>query len=178
LAAQLAELHAKVARLEAALKQAEKGTPSGTTDKGGLAGKDDKTGEKPPGGRVSAQFQNCVQCHQTRPSGPLPPSHLDKPGVKDVGTKEGGNAETGDNKGDEKSGGVGDKKMGKGMDAMDPDEMMGQMMQKMGEMMQMMGKMNGKGMSSMGDKMKGMGMKDKDMKGMKGMEMKDKAKGR
>ena len=27
--------------------------------------------------RVAAKFQNCIACHQTRPSGPLPPSHLD-----------------------------------------------------------------------------------------------------
>lgn len=58
-----------------------------------------------------------------------------------------------------------------GVEAMKPDEMMGQMMQNMGEMMQMMGQMQGNGMSTMG----GMGDKQKmgmgKMKGMRGMGM-------
>jgi hypothetical protein len=69
--------------------------------------------------------------------------------------------------------------MGGGMEAMKPDEMMGQMMQKMGQMMQMMGEMQGKGtgggrgmmgmdkmMGGMGGGMAGMGgkgMEDDDM---------------
>ena len=135
LAGQIAELHAKVAKLEAALAKGQTGKPS-------MSG----MGTKPDAGMGS------------------------------MGMKED----------DKMMGAMGGKKKGMsggmGMDAMEPDEMMSQMMQNMGQMMQMMGKMKGKGMSSMGDKEKmdtdmvsdkGMDTKDKNMKGMKGMAMKD-----
>ncbi len=138
LASQLKDLHAKVARLEAALAKNQPGkTP-------GMPGMGDK-------------------------------ADAGKDGKPDVGM--------GGMEDDKMMGGMGGKKKGMaggmdGMDAMEPDEMMGQMMQNMGQMMQMMGKMKGKAMSSMGDKQKmGMGMmgeKDKDMKGMKSRDMKDK----
>ena len=194
LASQIAELQAKVVRLEAALKQDNKNTPSGTPDKGGLAGKQDK-----PSDRISAKFQNCAQCHLTRPSGPLPLSHLEKAGGKDVGTKpdgmEGMDAKkpAGDT-GEKKKGAgmgkgmMGDKGMGmgmmadkkkaagmgmkdmdekKGMGAMggDKSEMMDQQMMKMMQMMQQMMEMKMKMMSGMSD------MKPMTTPGMKDMEM-------
>ena len=114
LTGQIAELHAKVARLEAALP---KSLPGKTPGMSGM-------GTKPDEG---------------------------KGGMED----------------DKMMGGMGDKKKGMaggmGMDAMEPDEMMGQMMQNMGQMMQMMGQMKGKGMSGMG------GMGDKQKAGMGGM---------
>jgi Spy/CpxP family protein refolding chaperone len=78
---------------------------------------------------------------------------------------------------------MGDQKMGQGMmgmggmEAMKPDEMMGQMMQKMGQMMQMMGQMQGKGkgmgggmgMMDMGGMMGGMGGGKKGTGGMPGI---------
>ena len=145
LADQIRQLNAKVARLEAALKQDPKATPSGVPDKGGMAGMQDKTGGNPPGGRVSAKYQNCLQCHQKRPSGPLPPSHLEVAEGSDKGAKQDDKTGTG----------------GTGMGTKDGDEMMEMM--KMMEMMQMkmkkmMGGMGGGGMDGMAMGGKGMGM--------------------
>lgn len=150
LAEQIRLLNAKVVRLEATLKQDRKGTPSGTPDKGGLEDRQDKTGGDPPGGRVSARFQNCLQCHQTKPSGPLPPSHLEKAGGSDTGMVEG--------------------RAAAGQREPQPDKGMGMMGGKgmgMGMMDEGMGMMGGKsmGMGMMGDAKKpagGMGMMDMD----------------
>ena len=172
LADQITELHAKVAKMEAILKQGETGTPSATPDKGGLASKQDKTGGEQPGGRASAKFQNCVQCHQTRPSGPLPVSHLEAVAKKDVGAKQDGMA------------GMGDKKTPEaGKDGMGMGMMGGKGMGMMGG--KGMGMMGGKGMGMMEGKgmgmMEGKGMGMMEGKGMgmmegKGMEMGDNKK--
>ena len=156
LADQITELHAKVAKMEAILKQGETGTPSGTPDKGGLVSKQDKTGGDQPGSRASAKFQNCVQCHQTRPSGPLPVSHLEAVAKKDVGAKQDGMAAMGDKKTSE----VGKDGMGMGMMGAKGMGIMGG---------KGMGKMEGKGMEMGDNKMPvgGKGMKDMDAK--KGM---------
>ena len=150
IASQIAELHAKVARLEAALKQDPKATASGMPGMSGMGAPSDKTGADAPG-RVSAKFQNCLQCHQSRPSGPLPPSHLEKAGAADAAAKDGGMAGMP---------GMGDKKK--------PAVGMG-----------MMGMMEGKGMGMMGmDKMKDMGMPaDKKSAGGMGMSDMDEMKG-
>ena len=179
LASQIAELHAKVARLEAALNRDHKDPAPGTQDTGGLSDAQDKTGADAPNDRVSGKFQNCLQCHQTRPSGPLPTSHLEQAGNSDKGRKQSGKARMGGNK----------KSMG-GND-MDMDEMngMGAMaggasppsaeMKMMDMMMSMMEKMmaggsmkpaagnTGMGGGEMGMKMeKMMGMMEKMMGGM------------
>lgn len=93
LASQIAELHAKVAKLEAVLKQNSNGTPSDTSEQEGEAGTQEKAGGDAPSDRVSAKFQNCIQCHQTRPRGPLPPSHLEMAGDNNNGTAEAGAAD-------------------------------------------------------------------------------------
>ena len=81
LTSQLVELQEQVARLEAALKQNSNGTASDTPAQSDPAGTQDTTsGGAPAGSRIRATHQNCLQCHQTRPSGPLPPSHLERLG--------------------------------------------------------------------------------------------------
>ena len=77
LAEQIKLLTAKVARLEAALPQDTKGTPPAAPGKVDAAASQDKSGA-PAGYRIAAKYQNCAQCHQTRPSTPLPASHLEK----------------------------------------------------------------------------------------------------
>ena len=169
LADQIRQLNAKVARLEAALNPDIKTTPSGAPDKGVQAGKPDRAEGVPPGNRISAKYQNCLQCHQKRPSGPLPPSHLEMAEGSDKGATQGDKTGTGDNKtlADGKAG-MGDKGMGmmggKGMG-------MG-MMSGRGMGMGMMDEK--KGMSGMGGGMTGMGgmsggMADMDMMEMMGM---------
>ena len=87
LAEQVQQLREKVAKLEAALSQGQETgqsspkNPGQGTGRGAAAG-DTGVGQ---GGRASAKFQNCIQCHQTRPSGPLPASHLEKAGGVDLG---------------------------------------------------------------------------------------------
>lgn len=81
MSSQLMKLQEQVARLEAALNQNSSRMPSGTPAQGGQAGTQDTTsGGAPAGSRIRATHQNCLQCHQTRPSGPLPPSHLERLG--------------------------------------------------------------------------------------------------
>ena len=151
---QVQQLRAKVAKLEAALSQGQESGQSSPRNPGqgtgtGAAAGDTGAGQ---GGRVSAKFQNCIQCHQTRPSGPLPPSHLETVGDIDTGTAGGGGL--GKKSGGKSGGGMGMKGMGKmgggksggGMGMMDDDS------DEMG-----MGKMSG-GKSSGGS----MGMMDDD----------------
>ena len=81
MSSQLMKLQEQVARLEAALNQNSSRMPSGTPAQGGQAGTQDTTsGGAPAGSRIRATHQNCLQCHQTRPSGPLPSSHLERLG--------------------------------------------------------------------------------------------------
>lgn len=141
---QLSELQAKVARLEAALNHkssAAKASSQATQN----------AGTSTSGPQVSAKYQNCTQCHQTRPSGPLPASHLESPG---------GNKPTA-----EPSATVGQQAPDKGMGKMGADKGM-EMGMGMG-----MGKGMGKGMGmGMMEKMDGMmGMMEKMMGGMGGM---------
>ena len=152
LADQIRQLNDKVTRLEAALPQAPKGAPSGAPEKGGQADKPDKVEGVPPGKRISAKYQNCAQCHQKRPSGPLPPSHLEMAEGSGNAAKQDDTAGTGDNKtpADGKAG-MGDKGMG----------MMGG---------KGMGGMGGMGMGGMGGDNAGMGgMADMEMMEMMGM---------
>lgn len=179
LAEQIRQLNAKIARLEAALPQDPKGATTGVLGKVDSAPNQDKTGA-PAGYRIATKYQNCIQCHQTRPSTPLPYSHLEKTGDKAAPAMAGGMAGMGDKM--KPAGGMGmgmmDNMMGMGgkkMGMKDADEMT-EMMQMM-EMMQMkMKKMMGGmgsdtksagGMSMGGDK-GGMGMMD-GMMGMGGM---------
>ena len=142
LASQIAELRAKVAKLEAALKQDDKGMSSGSPDEGGLAGTQDKTGGDPAD----------------------PGTNQDDKAGLDAKKPAGGMGMMG-GKGMEMMA----EKKAAGMDAMGGDkaELMDQQMMKMMEMMQMMMEMKmGKGMGSgMPD------MKDTQPPGMKGMEM-------
>ena len=142
LAEQIKLLIAKVARLEAALPQDPKGTPPAVPGKVDAAAGPDKSGA-PAGYRIAAKYQNCLQCHQTRPSTPLPPSHLEKtadkaapamagmPGMNDPPKPDGGMA------------GMANKPKPAGMG--------------------MMGMMGGKGMGMMDGMMGGMGSKKKPM---------------
>ena len=123
LASQLSELQAKVARLEAALNhKSSAAKPSSQATQ--------NAGTSTSGPQVSAKYQNCTQCHQTRPSGPLPASHLEFPS---------GNKPT-----TEPSATVGQQAPDKGMAKMGADKGMGMgmgMMEKMDKMMGMMEKM-------------------------------------
>ena len=184
LAEQIKLLNAKVARLEAALPQDTKGTPPAAPGKVDAAASQDKSGA-PAGYRIAAKYQNCLQCHQTRPSTPLPPSHLEKtadeamtgmPGMSDPPKPDGGMP------------GMADKAkpagMGMGMMGM-MDGMMGGMG---GKKKAMAG--GGSAMPMMDDKMdmmSGMGGKkpampmmddDMDMMGMMGMGSMGGAKGK
>ena len=154
LAEQIKLLNAKIARLEAALPQDPKGTTSGVSGKVNSAANQDKTGA-PPGYRIAAKYQNCLQCHQSRPSTALPPSHLEKTGDIAMPAMAAGKAGTNDKMKPAGSMGMGmmDDMMGMGgkkMGMKDGDEL-SEMMQMM-EMMQMkMKKMMG-GMGGMSDK--------------------------
>ena len=148
LAEQIKLLHAKVARLEAALPQDPKGTAPAAPGKVDAAASQDKSGA-PAGYRIAAKYQNCLQCHQTRPSTPLPPSHLEKaadkamagmPAMSDPPKPAGGMP------------GMADKAKPAGMG--------------MGMMDGMMGGMGGKKKPMAGGGMMG-GMKDDAMGGMK-----------
>ena len=189
LAEQIRQLNAKVARLEAALPPDPKGTPPAAPVKADAAVSQDKSGGAPAGYRIASKYQNCLQCHQTRPSTPLPPSHLEKtaeraapamagmPGMSDSPKPAGGMPGMGDKP---KPAGMEMDMMGgkndmAGMGMKDGDEMMEMM--KMMEMMQMkmkkkmMGGMSDKNMSSGSGSMAGMssGNDDMDMMDMMGM---------
>jgi Spy/CpxP family protein refolding chaperone len=81
LADQVKLLKDKVARLESALSQGQGGGQPSAMGRGpgmtmGAMAGDTTTVD---GARVAPQFQDCARCHQTRPSGSLPSSHLEKP---------------------------------------------------------------------------------------------------
>jgi len=122
LASQILELQAKVARLEAALNRDHKDPLSGTSDTEGVSDSQDKSGSDSSNNRVSSKFQNCLQCHRTRPNGQLPVSHLEPAGGSDKGTKSGGMSRMGASKKPASGKSMG-MMGGKGMDMMDMDEM-------------------------------------------------------
>lgn len=89
LATQLSELQAKVARLEAAISGKTGKSPATMplqNDTANMQGRsnqatsDAASSQIPPGFQLNAGYQNCLQCHRTRPTGPLPPSHLERIG--------------------------------------------------------------------------------------------------
>lgn len=172
LAGQIAELRAKVAKLEAALKQDHKGMPSGSPDKGGLAGTQDKTGGDPAD-------RGTNQDDKAGAAAKKPAGGTGMMGGKGMGMMA-----------EKKAAGIAmmdmDKKKGMGEMGGDKggmmDQQMMQMMQMMQQMMEMkmmemkMGKGMGSGMPDMKDTqppgMKGMEMGTKGMEmGMKGREM-------
>ena len=185
LAEQIKLLNAKVARLEAALPKDPKGTPPGVPGKVDAPVGPDKTGGAPPGYRIAAKYQNCLQCHQTRPSTPLPPSHLEKTGDKATSAMPGMPGMSDPPKPDGGMPGMADKAksagMGMGMMGM-MDGMMGGKKKAMaggGSAMPMMDdKMDM--MSGMGGKKPAMPMMDDDMDmmGMMGMGSMGGAKGK
>ena len=155
MSSQLMKLQEQVARLEAALKQNSNGTASDTPAQSDPAGTQDTTsGGAPAGSRIRATHQNCLQCHQTRPSGPLPPSHLERlgggaadgQGASSAGAGQAAMGQGGQGMG----GGMGKGMMGGGMGMMGGgqaatggsttrtvDEQMQQMQQQMQQIMQM-----------------------------------------
>lgn len=101
LAAELAQLRDKVAALEAALARSRLGDvpPAGGMgmmdegEMGPMAGAAGMTAM--PGGsgmaqdaRVAPRYRDCLSCHSTRPTGPLPASHLAAPGGMGGGMME------------------------------------------------------------------------------------------
>tara|TARA_A100001391_G_scaffold184653_1_gene152657 strand:+ start:1444 stop:2307 length:864 start_codon:yes stop_codon:yes gene_type:complete len=171
LSAQLLQLQKQVKRLEAAVgnrPDAESAmTMQSNSDSQQATVREQRTPGVPEGMQIKASYQNCLQCHQTRPAGPLPPSHLvalsgsGKSGSQAAGGQQTSGAGMGQmSQGGQSmqggSGGMGmggDKKMGMGMMGGGKGMGMGMMggKKKMG-----MGMMGGGGMG-MGDG-KGMGM--------------------
>ena len=88
LAEQVRQLRDKVATLEVALSRTQGGRRPSPAGPGRKMVMGPKADDAPAGqaSRVSAKFQNCLQCHQTRPSGPLPASHLEVAGGGGKGT--------------------------------------------------------------------------------------------
>jgi hypothetical protein len=156
LASQIVELRDQVTRLEAAIAKL---SPS-AAEVGGAP----PANRSMPGG-VAAKYSNCLECHQTRPSGPLPTSHRE--------------AAAGSAPPAPMAGMGGKKRMGmgmtgeKGMGSMKPAKSGmggGRMNDMMGMMSNMMGMMNDE-MGGMGGNKKpkgGMGMDDDEME-MAGM---------
>ncbi|MDZ4851586.1 MAG: hypothetical protein SGI77_20040 [Pirellulaceae bacterium] len=122
LSKQLSQLQAQVTRLEAALQHQPKAAASTTqqpTAEGNQATeKKQTTPGVSEGMQIRATHQNCVQCHQTRPPGPLPPSHLEAlSGDGEGGTQAaGGQESSGAGMGQMAQGGQGMQGMGGGKD--------------------------------------------------------------
>ena len=88
---QVRQLRDKVAKLEAALSQGQGAGQSRPIGQGQGMGMGARVGGKVPAGyRIAAQYTDCLRCHQTIPSDPLPPSHLEKSGDMNMGTMGGG----------------------------------------------------------------------------------------
>ena len=127
LASQLSELQAKVARLEAALNRqpgrSSTAMPQQTNSAdmqgmAGMAAADPGDSQIQADSQIKAGYQNCLQCHRTRPTGPLPPSHLDFVGNSSAGGNPGGaqSGSTADSGGQSMGGmGMDEGKMGGGM---------------------------------------------------------------
>jgi mono/diheme cytochrome c family protein len=81
LSKQLLQLQAQVKRLDSALQRQPEGaavTTQQTTAEGDQGTeKKQSTPGVPEGKQIRAGYQNCAQCHQSRPLGTLPPSHLE-----------------------------------------------------------------------------------------------------
>ncbi len=127
LADQVRQLKGQVARLEAALSQGQGGGRSSPMGRDRAMGMGAMSGGTGDGVRVASQFQDCFRCHQTRPSGPLPLSHLEKPNSMRMGAmaQGGGMSRMGDRNmgmGMSSRGGMG---AGQSKGMMDDDEMMG-----------------------------------------------------
>ena len=143
LADQVKLLKDKVSRLEAALAEGQGGGQMSPMGRGPGAAMGTVTGRPDPGAgvRVAAQFKACTRCHQTRPSGPLPASHLEPSGATSMGpmSQRGGMPAMGDRGMGMMGGGGGMGMMdgmmgmmsqggmatGQGKGTMDDDEMMG-----------------------------------------------------
>lgn len=88
---QVRQLRDKVAKLEAALSQGQgAGQPRPMVQGQGMGMGTGGGWKVPAGYRIAAQYADCLRCHQTIPSGPLPPSHLENVGGMGVGMMEGG----------------------------------------------------------------------------------------
>ena len=156
---QVRQLKDKVSRLEALLTGNQSGQVS-PMGRGPKMSMDTAPGKADAGDglRVAARFQDCTRCHQTRPNGPLPASHLEKSSVTSMGAmgQSGGMTAMGGDRGMGMMGGGGGMRMMDGMMGMmgedgmaagqgmgmkdDDDEMMG---------MGSMGKAKGMGMGKM-----------------------------
>ena len=88
---QVRQLREKVAKLEAALSQGQGAGQSRPMGQGQGMGMGASVGWKVPAGyRIAAQYADCLRCHQTLLSGPLPPSHLERAGGMGMGMMERG----------------------------------------------------------------------------------------
>ncbi len=141
---ELQKLQDRIVHLQAVLKQDHKGATAAATKER----TQDASADGSAGVRIAPRYRECLQCHQTRPSGPLPASHLVASGTQPAapGKRMG--------------------MMGKGMGMMG-DSRMGMMR---GEHMgggQGMGMMSGMGGGSGMEKMQGMAGGCGGMSGMK-----------
>jgi Spy/CpxP family protein refolding chaperone len=150
---QVRQLKDKLTKLEAALSQGHAVGPSGAMGLGPMPSTGAIKGDAGPreGVRVAARFQDCTRCHQSRPAGPLPASHLEASSgmgmgttaqgagmpMMGVGKMEGGAAGMGMTDDVMGQGGMGS---GQKVGPMDDDEMMG---------MGAMGKAKSRGMVKM-----------------------------
>jgi len=164
---QLVELQQKVAQLEAALNQKSAGMPQTTSQPAEQATMQNMRGMSATASpeqaipNISPAFQNCLQCHRTRPAGPLPATHLLDVSQAASGSQmaTGGTANQQPAMASDAGGGMkGDKGMGMGM--------MGKGMGMMGGMMG--GKSGMGGMSGMGGTSGGMSGGAGGMSGMGG----------
>lgn len=172
LSKQLSQLQAQVMRLEAALNHQPQAAASMALQPSAAGTQatvqEQRTPGVPAGMQIAASFQNCLQCHQSRPPGPLPASHLQALSGQGGSQVAGGQQPSGAGMGQMSQGGQamqggsggmemgGDKKMGMGGMGMGSDKKMG---------MGGMGMGGDKKMGMGGDKKMGMGM----MGGGKGM---------
>lgn len=69
---ELQKLQDRIVHLQAALKEDHKGATTTATEEGTQGASADGS----PDVRIAPRYRDCLQCHQTRPSGPLPASHL------------------------------------------------------------------------------------------------------
>lgn len=79
-AAEIERLRDQVARIEAALFQGYGSGRSQPMGRQAMRTGSNVGGRVPAGYRISAQYADCLRCHQTMPTGPLPLSHLESTG--------------------------------------------------------------------------------------------------
>ena len=93
---QVRQLRDQVAKIEAALSEGQGAGRSRPISQGrGIYMGAATVGKVPPGYRIAAQYTDCLRCHQTVPSGPLPPSHLEQAGDPDLKGRGPGGAKPG-----------------------------------------------------------------------------------